>query len=535
MKKLLTTLLALVLVLAFTIPAMADKDSNSVVYNIGTEPPQMWHSKATDTTSFQLFRHLFMGLLGADKNDQPIPGVAAMPEVSEDGLTYTFKLREDSKWWDGEPVTAKDFEYSWLTLLDKEAACEYAQMAFVIKNAEKYYEGEVAREELGLKVVDDYTLEVTLEYPVAYFNSLMSFGVFMPLRQDWVEKLGDKYGTDGDKIIGNGPYKVESWQHENEFVMVKNADYFDADNIKIDKLVARMVNDANTAYDMFSTGELEMIGLKGEQLELAAKDGFEVLQYGDGASFYLQFNLNEDQPTSNLNIRRALGLAINRASFVKNILRNNSLPALTYTTPEIKGFGGEKPFGDFVKVDYADNDAAKAKELWELGCQELGKTSEEVAGALTLIADDSDVAKEIAAAYQEYWRQAFGVEVTIENMPFKSRLQRTTDKQFSIVSGGWGPDYNDPLTFLEIMTTGNGNNKGSWSNAEFDALIAASRTETDAEKRMELLYKAEEILLADMAIAPVYFRMRDYVLADGLEGIVRTAFQDYNFAWAEWK
>ncbi|NLG24096.1 MAG: peptide ABC transporter substrate-binding protein, partial [Clostridiales bacterium] len=494
MKKLLALALALMLVLSVGASAFAGAGDNSIVYNITSEPPQMWHNKSTDTTSFQLFRHLFTGLLSADQNDQPIPGVADMPEISEDGKTYTFKLRQDATWWDGKPVTAKDFEYSWLALLNPEYACQYAEMAFVIKNAGPYFKGEATRDELGIKVLDDYTFQVELEYPLAYFNSLMSFGVFMPLRQDYIEQYGDAYGTDADKIMGNGPYKVESWAHESEFVMVKNASYFNADAYKIDRLVGKMINDSNTAYSMFETGELDMVGLSGTQLPLAEQAGYEILQYGDGATFYLQFNCNEGTPTSNLNIRRALGLAIDRDSFVKYILRNHCLPALTYTTPEIKGFGGTEPFGSFVKIDYVDKDIEKAKEHWAKGCEELGMTSEEVAAQLTLIADDSDTAKEVSAAYQEYWRTGLGIEVVVENMPFKSRLERTTNREYSVVSGGWGPDYNDPLTFLEIMTTGNGNNTGDWSNAEYDALIAGSRTEVDPQKRMEMLYKAEEIL-----------------------------------------
>ncbi len=533
MKKLLSLLAVFTLLAMLAVPAMADKASNSVIYNIGTEPPQMYSIKSTDTTSFQLFRHLLIGLLTLDQNDQPIPGVAKEYEVSPDGLTYTFHLRSDALWQDGVQVTAKDFEYAWTQLLNPDLACQYAEMAFCIKNAKPYYEKTATREELGIKVVDDMTLEVTLEYPLAYFPSLMAFGVFMPLRQDVCEQFGDAYATDADKFIGNGPYSMESWQHENEIVMVKSETFFDKDNIKIGKLVARMVSDNNTAYNMFDAGEMEMIGLNGTTLLLANGAGYTPKQYSDGATFYLEFNC-KDPITSNVNIRKALGMAINRESFVKNILRNNSLPALSYTTPEIKGFGGEKPFGDFVTVTYKDADIDQAKMYWETGLTELGLTAEEAASKITLIADDTDTAKEIASAYQEYWRTAFGVEIVVENMPFKSRLQRTTDRQFSIVSAGWGPDYNDPMTFLAIMTTGNGNNTGDWSNAQYDELLAKANVETDLQARMELMYQAENILLEEMPIAPVYFRNRDYLTADGLEGVHRSAFQDYCFNWAYW-
>ncbi len=533
MKKLISLLMALSMLAMFAAPALADAENNSVTYNITQEPPQMYSIKSTDTTSFQLFRHLLVGLLTFDQNDQPIPAVAKDYTVSEDGLTYTFNLRDDAVWQDGVKVTAKDFEYAWTQLLNPELACQYAEMAFCIKNAKPYYEKTATREELGIKVIDDLTLEVALEYPVAYFPSLMTFGVFMPLRQDICEQYGESYATDADKFIGNGPYNMESWQHESELVMVKSDTYFDKDNIKIDKLIAKMVNDASTAFNMFDTAEFEMIGLSGTTLPLAEAAGYTALQYADGATFYLEFNC-KDPVTSNVNIRKALGMAINRQSFCDNILRDHSVPALTYTTPEIMGFGGEKPFADFITVNYKDADLEQAKVYWEKGLAELGLTAEEAASKITLIADDSDVAKEVSAAYQEYWRAAFGVEVVVENMPFKSRLQRTTDRQFSIVSAGWGPDYNDPMTFLAVMTTGNGNNTGDWSNEKYDELVAKANLETDLKTRMEYMYEAESILVEDMGIAPVYFRNRNYLVADGLEGVYRSAFQDYCFNWASW-
>ena len=533
MKKLLSLLTVFVVLAMVDAPALADKESNSVTYNMTQEPPQMYSIKSTDTTSFQLFRHLLIGLLTLDQNDQPIPGVAKEYTVSTDGLTYTFKLRDDALWQDGVKVTAKDFEYAWTQLLNPAMACQYAEMAFCIKNAKPFYDGTAKREELGIKVIDDLTLEVTLEYPVAYFPSLMAFGVFMPLRQDVCEKFGDAYATDADKFIGNGPYNVESWQHESEFVMVKSETFFDKDSIKIGKLIGKMINDTSTAFNMYDTGDLEMILLSGTTLPLAEAAGYTVKQYADGATFYLEFNC-KDPVTSNINIRKALGMAINRQSFVDNILRDHSVPALSYTTPEIMGFGGEKPFSEFVTVNYKDADVEQAKTYWEKGLTELGMTAEEAASKITLIADDTDVAKEVSAAYQEYWRTAFGVEIVVENMPFKSRLQRTKDHQFSIVSAGWGPDYNDPMTFLAIMTTGNGNNTGEWSSKEYDDLIAKANVEADLKARMELMYKAESILLDEMGIAPVYFRNRNYLVADGLDGVYRSAFQDYCFNWASW-
>ncbi len=592
MKKLMAFVLTLALLCTMAMPALAAKEDNSVTVNINTEPPQMFHIKATDSVSFRLFRHLLVGLTDLDADNQPIPGVAESWTVSEDGLVYTYKLREDAKWEDGTPVTAHDFVFAVEKLLDPAVAADYSTMAYCIKNAEAYYKsmapaevtegsdnseeeepaeateapaeteetpaeateeapaeeaapaeateekpaGELTFADVGVKALDDYTYEVTLEHSTPYFNSLMAFGVFMPLRQDKYEEWGDKYGTDAEYFISNGPFKMESWQHEFEIVMVKNEEYFAKDEIKLDKIVNKMINDNSTAYNNFSTGELDVTGLSGQTLALAKQDGLEanMSEYGDGSTFYIQFNL--DKPvTGNLNIRKALTYALDRQSFVENIMKTNSKPALTYTSIDIAGLDGVTPFSESVEVSYKDNDVEQAKEFWEKGLEELGMTAEEAAKELTIIADDSDVAKEYAAAYQEYWRKALGITIEVESMPFKSRLQRTTDREYTIVSGGWGADYNDPLTFLDIFTTDNANNQTGWSNAEFDKLIADSNVEVDPAKRMEMLTQAETILLNELPIGPVYNRIVNYLADENLEGIVCTAFQNYNLTRASWK
>ena len=532
MKKLASLVLALMLALFICIPAWASREENSIVYNLGAEPPQMYSIKVTDITGFQLIRHLYTGLLELNQDDMPVPGVAESYTVSEDGLVYTFKLRDDAKWWDGVPVTAHDFCYAWTELLNPQNACSYAQMAYCIKNAEAYFKGQAPKEELGLKVVDELTFEVTLEYPVAYFPYLAAFGVFMPQRQDVVEQYGEAYGTDADKIMGNGAYKLTEWQHEDHITMVKNDQYFDQDNIAIDKLVGRIVKDNNTAYAMFETGELDIVNLTGTTSLLAEQSGYEVLQYSDGSTYYLQMNC-EEGPTANPNIRKALGLSINRESFVNNILRDHSRPALTFTNVDIKDNEG-KSFSENIAVDYRDADIEKAREYWNKGLEELGMTAEEAAQAITLIADDSDLAKEDAAAFQEYWKAALGVEIPVENMPVKSRVQRMQDREYSVVSTGWGPDYADPATFLEVMLSDSGNNYSGWSNERYDELVNGAKGETDLNKRMDMLIEAENILISEMPIAPLYFRMCDYTVADGLQGVHRSAFQDYCFKWASW-
>lgn len=500
-------------------------DQNAITVNIASEPPQMFSVTTTDTTSFSVLRHVIENLVELDEKNQVIPGVAKDWKVSDDGLVYTFNLRNDMKWSNGEPVTAKDFVFAWKSLLTPSFAAPYAYFGYIFKNGQAYNEGTATEDQLGFKALDDYTLEVTLEHPTPYFLSTLAFGVLAPLNEKAYNEFGAAYGTDADKMVYNGPFVMSSWEHENQIVLTKNADYYDKGKINLDKITMVMINDSNAALNSFKAGEVDVIGLTGEQAALMKNENYPVYSYDDGSVFYLEYNMADPQ-LANVNLRKAITYAVDKQAFVDSIVKNSSKPAVSFTAPAIDGY--EKKFNEEVGALVPTLDVAKAKEFYQKALQELGVDKVN----LTMICDDSDVAIKNAAFVQEQLKTNLGIDLDVESMPFKSRIDRMNNKDFSIVFAGWGPDYNDPMTFLDMFETGNGNNHTSYSNPDYDSMLNQVRSTQDIKARFELLTNLEKLLMNDMPIGPIYWRSRDYVTSGKIaSGVIRTAFQDMNYRY----
>ncbi len=507
-------------------PKLADKQE--IAYNMSQEPPQLNTALTTDTVSFDIIRHTYEGLTKRDNKDAIVPGIAESWTVSTDGLVYTFKLR-DAKWSNGDAVTAADFAFGFKVLLSadtKPQPAEYAYFAFPIKNAEKFNGGEAKFEEVGIKVVDPKTLEITLERPTGYFLDLLAFGVMMPINEKFYNEVGaEQYGMEADKMIYNGAFVVDSWEHDVELVMAKNPNYYGADNIKLTKITGTIIKDSQAAFTQFLNGDLDLANLTDSNyVTQATEKGYKINSYSDGATFYLEFNLQRKE-LQNVKIRKAITMALNRVDFTEKILKNNSLPALSLTSPAIRGTvpgtSFQKELGALIK----DNNSEEAKKLYAEGLQELGISSI----SLGIIGDDTDNAVRYSNAISTYLKQNLGIDLKVESMPFKSRLQRMTDKDFDVVFAGWGPDYNDPMTFLDLWETGNGNNHTSYSSAAYDALLKKARESTDEKERFQAYVDMEKLLMEDLPIAPVYFRMRDYTTKESLVGVYRSPFQDVRF------
>ena len=508
-------------------PYPGTNGENEITVNIQSEPPELFSVVSTDATSFTVFRHVLENLVMLDENDRVIEGVAKDWTISDDGLVYTFELREGMKWSNGEPVTAHDFVFAWKALLTPEFAAEYANFGYVFKNGAAYNRGEASADELGFKALNDYTLEVTLENPTAYFLEMLSFGVFAPVNEKAYNQFGEAYGTDADKMVYNGAFVMESWEHENKIVLAKNPDYFNADKIEVEKIHMVMINEANAAMNAFKTGEVDVISINGEQREMMKGENYPIHNYDDGSSWYFEFNLN-DEYLKNANLRKAITYAVDKQIFADAILRNDSKPATSYTPPAITNIDPlfQVQVGELVPTV----DVEKAKEYYALALEELGVDSVN----LTMLADDSDAAVLNAAFVQEQLRVNLGIELKVENMPFKSRLERMTNKDFQIVMAGWGPDYNDPMTFLDVWESTNGNNHTSYANPEYDELLDKARKELDTAKRTQYLIDAERMLMEDMPIGPLYWRVRDYIVSGKIEsGVIRSAFQDMNYRFVK--
>jgi len=498
-------------------------DANAITINITSEPPEMFSVTMTDTTSFTVLRHVIENLVMLDADDKVVPGVATDWKASDDGLVYTFNLRQDMKWTNGEPVTANDFVFAWTSLLTPSFASDYAYFGYIFKNGLAYNTGEVAADQLGIKAVTDYQLEVTLENPASYFLSTLAFGVFAPVNEKAYKEFGEAYGTDADKMVYNGPFKMTSWEHESNLVLEKNPDFYAADKINLDKITMVMINDTNAAMNSFKAGEVDVIGLNGDQVKMMKGESFPVFTYDDGSCFYLEFNTLDPQ-LANVNLRTALTYAVDKQAFVDSIIKNNSKPAISFTAPALNGLAGK--FSDEVGPLVPTLDVAKAKEYYQKALTELNVDTV----SLTMICDDTDTAVTNAAFIQEQLKVNLGIDLAVESMPFKSRLDRMSNKDFSIVFAGWGPDYNDPMTYLDMFETGNGNNHTSYSSAAYDELLDKVRKELDPTTRFGYLMDLEKMLMVDLPIGPVYWRSRDYILSGKIaSGVVRTAFQDMNY------
>jgi oligopeptide transport system substrate-binding protein len=491
--------------------------------NLHSEPPTADPGLAEDSTSGAITRATFDGLtrLGADGKYHE--SVAEKIDVSEDGLTYTFHLR-DSKWSNGDPVTAHDFEYAWKRVLDPKTAANYAYQLYYLKNAEKYNKGEIKdASQVGVKALDDKTLQVTLENPTPYFLELTAFYTYFPVNKKVVES-NPNWATEAKTHVGNGPFKMESWEHKSKLVLVKNENYWDKDAVKLDRIEFSMVEDENTELSMFDNGELDWAGAPLSQLPTdaipALKDSGKLITEPIAGTYWYKFN-TEKPPFNNVKIRKAFAYAINRQAIIDNVTQTNQQPAMGAVPPSM----ALKPDGYFK-----DNDVETAKKLLAEGMKELGISK---LPPITLSYNTSEAHKKIAEAIQDQWKKALGVEVKLENKEWKVYIEDLHQGKFQIGRMGWLGDFNDPINFLELFKDKDGgNNDTRWENPKFKELLNKSALEKDPEKRKAILAEAEAIFMDEMPVAPIYFYTQSYVKKDNVKGVILGALGDVDWKWA---
>ena len=507
-------------------------DEGMVTVDLRAEPPDLNPITTSDVASADILRMTTAGLMKLDENDQPVKDLAEDYTVSEDGCTYTFKIRQDAKWNNGDPVTAQDFVYSWLLAMDQKTAATYGFILYNnIVNGDKYFAGECKAEDVGVKALDEYTLEVTFNNPLTYALNLFAFQTYLPVNQKIYEAAGTNseggslYNTDPDLMGYNGPYYVESWTHNTEIVLAKNPDYYNADEIKIDKVKYTMMTDTNARMNAFQGGQVDCINLTAEQMDQMKQMNEPIHTYTDNSNWYFQFNLQTPALQSE-KVRKALGDAIDPQSYIDNVLRDGSELANGLVPPSINGANN----GKYVdgREDLMDHDTAGAKALFDEGLAELNLTADDV--KLTYVCDDTSNSQTNAAYFQQQWADVLGIEVEISPMAFQARLDAMRNGNFDIVFAGWSPDYNDAMTFLDMFMKDNGNNYGKYDNAEYDELLTQAMAEQDAAKRQEMLQQAETILIQqDYAVYPLYFSVVNYVCSNKISGMTRTGFQEFDF------
>lgn len=483
---------------------------------------------APDAVSHHTLNRVMSGLLIYD-DGKLVPEIAEdMPEVNDDKTEYTFELREDAEWSNGEPVIADDFVYAWQRAIDKDFETQYDYMfeAAHIKNASKITDEDDdlygKTEELGVEAKDDHTLQVTLDQstPEKYFNSIMQFAPFFPLNEEFVEEQGDEYAEEPENILFNGAFVLDDWKHGEGWTLKKNEDYFNADDITLDEVDFKVVKDPNTELKLYENGEIDHTELKGENVA-KYEDDDEFKEEEDSANLFWKLDQDNVPEFKNEKIRQAISLSIDRESMADIILNDGSIPSNYFVpkdfaeSPEGEDFHAEGSIAD--PNNYPNTDKEKAKQLWEEGKKEEGFDTLEVEFMTT----DKEDASELADYYvDELEENLDGIEVDINKQPFNSYQDIASSGKAEIDGGsGWGPDYEDPMTFLELFTTDNSTNTFGISDKKYDELIEKAEDLGDEpEKRWEVLQEAEKHLIEQALIVPIYQSGQAQLTKDYVDG-----------------
>ncbi|PAK87303.1 peptide ABC transporter substrate-binding protein [Lentilactobacillus parakefiri] len=487
-------------------------------------------SKTTSVQTFEVLNNIDEGLYRLGKNSKVENALATKTQISNDGLKYTFNLRKGTKWSNGDPVTAKDFVYSWRRTVNPKTASQYEYLFSGIQNADAIQANKKSPNSLGIKADGKYKLVVTLEKKIPYFKLLMGFPLFFPQNQKVVEKYGDDYGTKSADMVYNGPFKLTDWNGTGmTWTLAKNQNYWDKKAVKLAKLHYQVTKDPSTGYNQFKTDKLQYVGLSGV-LAKNLKNNHNLVTRETSSCYYLAFN-QKKKLFKNLKIREAISMAIDRSQLTKKILGDGSFNSQSFVS---KGLSINPKTGkDFTattaKPDSLKYNPTKAKALFKAGLKELGITKM----SFTLLSSDEFAQKQVSEYLQSQLEKNLpGLKVSLRNIPFQTLLSRQKSHNYQVTMGDWYADFADPITFFNILTSGNPSNVPQWSNKQYDKLIKASST-TDAgnpDKRFEDMTKAQNILLANQGITPLYQSASKNLLSSKVKGIIyNTAGATYNY------
>lgn len=486
-------------------------------------------SKATDRYDADQFNNVMEGLIRLSNNAKATPGMATSWKESKDGKTWTFNLRKGAKWSNGDEVTANDFVYSWRRTVNPKTASEYAYLFSGVKNADQIVAGKKAVNTLGIKADGKYKLTVTLERRIPYFKLLMGFYIFFPQNQKFVEKCGSKYGTAAKYVLSNGPFKMTGWTGSNlTWKLVKNNTYWDKKNVKLDQVSMSVQKTQSTSYNLYQSGKLDETNLDAQQSkQLKGTTGWTVRKFA--STKYLQYNIAKDKNLANANLRKAISLAINKKQLATTVGAANQA-AVSFTAAGITDSSTGKDFSSEVKTSATQAvqgyDKAKAKEYYKKALKELGKKSI----TIQLLGDDTDDAKKVTEFIQSALESTLGMKVEVTNVPFKTRLSRVSALKFDVVATGWTADFSDPISFLDLLSKGNAYNYGKWESTTYNKNISLSKTTGSTAARWKAMVKADQALVEDQGVTPLYYTNEATLVKTKVKGVVfNGAGAPYNF------
>ncbi len=488
----------------------------------GGEPQTLDQAHISIDIEGFIVRDMFEGLTIYNPKGEVIPGVAASWTISDDGTVYTFKLREDAKWSNGDPVTADDFVFAWRRMEDPKEAAEYANILYPVKNAEAINTGKAAVDTLGVKAVDAKTLEVTLERPTPYFLQLASHYAALPVNAAVVQKFGAEW-TKAGNMVCNGAYCLTENVPNDHITAVKNDKYWDAASVKIDKVIYNPSEDQSATERMFEAGELDVVyNFQTDQKtfleEKLGKD--QVLASTDLGTYYYVFDTRHE-PFSDVKVRQALSMAVDRDFLAEKIFSGAQLAGYSFVPPGMEGYTPAAP--EWATLDQLDRED-KAKELLkEAGYGEGGKPLK-----IDIRYNTNENHKKVATAVADMWK-AVGAEVTLQNLDVKSHYAYLQEGgAFDVARAGWSADYADPENFLNLMVSTNTSfNYSHWSNAKFDELMKASYAERDPAKRMQILHDAEQIAMDEQANAPLMVHASTWLVSRKVKGFEMNAVNEH--------
>jgi oligopeptide transport system substrate-binding protein len=500
--------------------------SSTLNLQFTAEIPELDTAKTSDTVSFDVLTNVMEGFYRLDLNNEPVPAAAEGVELSNGDLTYTFTLRDGIQWSNGDPVTSHDFKYAWLKVLNPETAATYAYIiSLFVKGAEEYNLDKAGPEAVAIETPDDKTLSVELISKSPFFLQLMSFAIYFPQQQEYVEKLGDKFARDADSLLYNGPFIMTQGSEGSggTAVFKKNDKYWDKENVAVKTINGRIVKEEDTRINLYEGGELDIISLTGDRVK----------QYTDSPDFYrfplpsTQYGrLNQKAPgLDNLNIRKALMIGIDRESLTNQILQDGSLPAYGFVPPAITPGPGNQTFRE-ANGDLVPKDVSSARQFWEKGVEEVGEEPK-----LTMLFADDSLGRDLATYIQDQYKENLGANLDVEIVTFNDALDRVDAEDYEInYSFGWIGDYDDPMTFMDLYLSDSPFNNSFFENAEYDRLIREAQTTSDLQLRMQNMLKAERILIEQAATVPTYFQV--------FAGVRKPYFKDYayhSFGGTDWK
>lgn len=500
----------------FTSNVTGEAQEDKVLNLSVASEPVMDPAFVTDSYSMPMIKNILEGLTRPTNDGEIVPAMAESWDVSEDGKTYTFHLREGIQWNNGDPVTANDFEYAWKRIINPETAATNASKMFIIEGAEAYFMGEGSEEDVKVNAVDEETFEVTLTEPAPYFIELTARQTtMMPVHQATVEENPSWATEAGEQFVSNGPFNFVEWNHNGDYTLEKNEGYWDVDNVDLDGVYVRIIEDSMTANMSFESGELDFIGIPFNTIPADAIDSYRA--NGDldvteiGATYMYKMNTT-DEIMSNVNIRRALSLAINRQELIDNVVKGEQTPAKGGIAPTVASF--EEDRGYFEDADYDT-----ARDYLAQGMEELGY-DDTAAMPIVIQTNDNDSHMAVAQFIQSEWERELGVQATIETAEINVHFESMNQLNYQIGRIGPTVDFNSAYAFLEhYYSADTGQNRTGWENTEYQEILDKVLFEEDEAVQHEMYIEAERILMDEMPFIPIYYYSNPQVKSERMNNL----------------